>query len=199
MAVCGVTACFLSLPQIACVMREVLCPFCSLLYPQCLCCIGDLAGAQYILDTWMKIRRGWEWKGVGYWNSSQYSNSQLLLIRTVANVFQPIFWGLLNLSVPWSLAWLIGDCSRRNRNQWAESSMAGITPDTFRCYSCWQLTLGVSQDNLGAFKIQILLLHLYMNWYIPWIRTSGVEHRRASVWYSISWGDSHCYLLSGYS
>lgn len=180
---------------------KVLCPFCSLLYPQCLCCIRDLAGGRRSLHTWRMN---------GSQERLRVERSGLLEFKSVFKftaatdkdcgyVFQPIFWGLLNLSVPWSLTWLISDCSGRNLNQWAESSMAGITPDTFHCYSCWQLTLGVSQDNLGAFKIQILLLHLYMNRYIPWIRTPGVERKRASVWYSISLGDSHCWLLSGYS
>lgn len=72
-------------------------------------------------------------EGVGYRNSSQYSNSQLLLIKTVANVFRPVFWGLANFSVPQSLAWLTSDCSRKNLEQGAESSVAGITPDPLLC------------------------------------------------------------------
>lgn len=30
-------------------------------------------------------------------------------MKTMANVFRPIFWGLVSLSVPWSLARLISD------------------------------------------------------------------------------------------
>lgn len=67
---------------------------------------------------------------MGYRSSRQYSNSQLLLIKIVAKDLRPLLWGPVSLSVHRSLAGLIRDSFRRNFDQWAEPSLAGVGPET---------------------------------------------------------------------
>ena len=65
-----------------------------------LLCPGASAGWGLVLST--SLMNGWSQErlrvgGQGYWKPTQYSNSQLLLIKTLTNVFRPIFWGLVSL------------------------------------------------------------------------------------------------------